>query len=111
MNFFSSTLKAVKSNIQYDITYGSQSTYDLDQKLYDLDLLTPNECSEYDNIMYCCRKKCYENYLIEYTKCTSLHFSILNLYSRGTDSKYCIMGDPWPIMADRLTSHLSIDHK
>lgn len=57
MNFFSSTLKAVKSNIQYDITYGSQSTYDLDRKLYDLDLLTPNECSEYDNIMYCCRKK------------------------------------------------------
>lgn len=45
MNFFSSTLKAVKSNIQYDITYGSQSTYDLDRKLYDLDLLTPNECS------------------------------------------------------------------
>lgn len=44
MNFFSSTLKAVKSNIQYDITYGSQSTYDLDQKLYDLDLLTPNKC-------------------------------------------------------------------
>lgn len=43
MNFFSSTLKAVKSNIQYDIT--ESNTYDLDQKLYDLDLLTPNECS------------------------------------------------------------------